>query len=134
MVPRGPRTSTRLEALLEVVPEVLGVFKPYREANQARGDPEPLEQRGILPTVAGRGRVAEGRLDVAQTGGERDVAEAFDQAVGLVAPPDVERDHRAVAVLHQPAGELVIGVRGEAGVVDPCDAGMTLETSGQLQR
>ena len=99
-----------LEGLLEVVPEILGIFEPDGKANQARGDPDPLEELRVLSSVARRARVAEGRLDVAQAGGERDVAEIADQPVGLLTPPDVERDHRPEAVLHDPAGDLGIGV------------------------
>ena len=68
--------------------------------------------------------MAEGRLDVAQAGGERDVAERPDQAVGLVAAADVERDHGAEAVLEQAAGQVEIGVRREPGIMDAGDPRM----------
>ena len=102
--------SPGFQGQAQIAPEILRIFEADREADQAGGDSQPLEHFRVLAAVAGRARVAERRLDVAQAGGERDMAERSDQVVGLFSPSDIKADHGAEAVCEQAPGQVVVGM------------------------
>ena len=61
--------------MTEFPPEVAGIFDADRDPDHAGRDPLAGQLIVVLTAMAGRDRVAERRLHVAQAGGKRDPGE-----------------------------------------------------------
>src|SRR6185437_16243788 len=73
-------------------------------------------------------------LDIAEAGAGEAEAELVNDLEhgGLVGTADFEGDHGAETSGELALGVGVVGVVGEAGIVDALDAGMGAEPSGEL--
>ena len=76
--------------------------------------------------------MAESRLHIAQAGGERDMVERSDQAVGLFTLATSKVTMAPKPFGNWRRGELVIGMRGKSRIKDPGDPGMGLEAASQV--
>ena len=106
-------------------------------AFEADGKPDETGRNPLCSPLFGceesvtRGRgMAQGRRDVAQAGGVRDVLEGLDESIGLIAAADVEAHHRAGSVTKLACDDQMVGMTGKTGVIDAFHAGMTGEAAG----
>src|SRR6202007_72282 len=80
-------------------------------------------------------RVLDQALDAAEALGEREEPAALEEPPGALQPAlEHGRHHPAVAPVHLPFRQGVLGMARQAGVKDPFDFRMLFEPSGDVDR
>src|SRR5216684_2875084 len=116
------KTMALLEGVFQLVDEVIDVLDADGQAHQAFVDAElgahVLGQRG----VGHDRRVLDQALDAAQALGEGEQLAALEEPPGALQPAlEHRRYHAAVAAVHLPFRQGVLGVARKAGVKDLFD-------------
>src|SRR5208282_421216 len=111
----------------DVVREVGGILDPARQADEPVRDSVGLPLGARDARVGHRRRVVDQGLHRAEALREREKFETFEEAEGRsLTSPKVEADDPPEAI-HLAPGQGVLGVAGEARVMDPPDLPVTFE-------
>ena len=118
------------EGLVEVGDDVVGVFDADGESDEGVGDAEGEAFFFGVGVVADESGVCDECFDAAEAGCDEAEFEAVEEAFCLGESAfDVEGDDAAEAG-HLFFGDVVVGVAGQAGVVDAFDGGVFFEVLG----
>src|SRR5215470_5034489 len=115
------------EGLAEVFDEVGGIFEADRDADGAGGDAGGAELvEGHVVVRAVEGENDEG-FDAAEAGCEEEKPGAVAETAGGGEAALQVEGHHGAKIAHLFFGELVVGMRRQAGVVDARDFGVLFE-------
>src|SRR5437879_5596560 len=127
---RNPKSAIASpERLIEIRDQVLHVLDPDGEPYETVAQPHLVAQRLRDARVRHRGGVPDQALHAAQRLGQREDPGALDEAPRPLQAPELQADH-AAEPFHLAAGELVLRMRRQAGVIDPLHLGMVREPLG----